>query len=840
MIRPKVLILLIFSILFISRLAAQSEPQPLSLISILNKAQERFKCTFSYVDNELKDVTLQAPSTSLNLKETITYLEQKTPFQYTFLTEKNIVLSFKNTKQHAICGILKSIETNSEIINATIQTTTRSLVSDADGKFSLMIDSLNEMITIDYLGYKTLRVNTQDLIQQPCKELLMIPEIQQLEEIVIQDYLIKGIGKKSDGSITIDYNDFGILPGLIEPDLLQTVQALPGIVSVDETVSNINVRGGTNDQNLILWDGIKMYQSGHFFGLISAYNPYLTKNVRLFKNGTSARYGDGVSSVIAMNTSNKINKDLEASIGANLISVDGYFDTSLGEKSSLQFAARKSISELLETPTYKQYFDKAFQNTEVIDNENDIQNSDDQFSFYDISLRWLYELGPKDLIKVNALIIRNDLIFQENTFINQIEVSRKSSAKQNNTAGGILYQRNWSSIFESELLLYGTNYNLEAINSDVLKNQRLLQENEVVESGFKLNTLLKAHPNLDIKSGYQFNETGIKYLRDVTNPTFRDLTKEVVRTNSIFSEIEYRSKNRSTLINMGLRANHFDKFNKFLIEPRLSYNQRFLNHFTLEILGEIKSQVTSQIIDAQNDFLGIENRRWVLSNNNDIPIIKSRQASVGLSYNHANWLINTEVFYKNVDGIYSLGQGFQGTFESEKDQGSYRVNGIDFLINKRFNNFSAWLSYSYAENKYQFDKLSETSFPNNLDIKHNLNIAFAYTIKSFKFSTGLNWHSGKPTTRPVVGNEINADNNINYQNINSDTLEDYFRLDLSSTYKFKISKKIKALTGISIWNMVNQENTINNFYRIKNQNDIEEVKQFGLELTPNVVFRINF
>lgn len=60
--------------------------------------------------------------------------------------------------------------------------------------------------------------------------------------------------------------EFGILPGLIEPDILQTVQALPGIKSIDETVSDINVRGGTNDQNLILWNGIKMYQSGHFLG----------------------------------------------------------------------------------------------------------------------------------------------------------------------------------------------------------------------------------------------------------------------------------------------------------------------------------------------------------------------------------------------------------------------------------------------------------------------------------------------------------------------------------------------------------------------------------------------
>ncbi|MBE7326221.1 Plug domain-containing protein, partial [Nocardioides sp. Y6] len=76
----------------------------------------------------------------------------------------------------------------------------------------------------------------------------------------------------------------------------------------NESIANINVRGGTNDQNLILWDGIKMYHSGHFFGLISAYNPNLTEKVYVTKNGTSSQYSDGVSSTIDMRTKNELNR----------------------------------------------------------------------------------------------------------------------------------------------------------------------------------------------------------------------------------------------------------------------------------------------------------------------------------------------------------------------------------------------------------------------------------------------------------------------------------------------------------------------------------------------------
>ena len=121
---------------------------------------------------------------------------------------------------------------------------------------------------------------------------------QRLEEVVITNYLTKGISKTNNGAIQVNTKAFDNLPGLIEPDVLQIIQNLPGVISVDERISNINVRGGTNDQNLIIYEGIRMYQTGHFFGLISAFNPYLSKGVRVSKNGTSELYGDGVSSTI--------------------------------------------------------------------------------------------------------------------------------------------------------------------------------------------------------------------------------------------------------------------------------------------------------------------------------------------------------------------------------------------------------------------------------------------------------------------------------------------------------------------------------------------------------------
>ena len=128
---------------------------------------------------------------------------------------------------------------------------------------------------------------------------------------------------ENDGSITVNPDELGILPGLTEPDVLQSLQLLPGISSPTESASDIHIRGGTPDQNLVLWDGIKMYHQGHFFGQISAFNPYITETINVFRSGTSSKYGDRISGVIDIRSSDKVHDSLHIGIGANLI-VEGF------------------------------------------------------------------------------------------------------------------------------------------------------------------------------------------------------------------------------------------------------------------------------------------------------------------------------------------------------------------------------------------------------------------------------------------------------------------------------------------------------------------------------------
>ncbi|MFK7782494.1 TonB-dependent receptor plug domain-containing protein [Psychroserpens sp.] len=664
---------------------------------------------------------------------------------------------------------------------------------------------------------------------------------QKLEEVVITNYLTKGISRKSDGKIAIKTKDFGILPGLIEPDILQTIQALPGIISVDETVSNINVRGGTHDQNLILWDGIKMYQSGHFFGLVSAFNPYLTTDINVSKNGTSVIYGDGVSSVIDMQQSNSLDQDFKAGAGFNLIHADGFAKVPLTKEAEIQISARRSVTDFIFTPTYDQYLQRVFQDSDFSNSQNTtpIVSNNERFYFYDIASKLLYDITDQDQLRFNFSTINNSLTYDQNSLVNEDE-SLTNTLEQNNFAAGIQYLKYWNSKLTTTAQVYISNYDLKSTDYDVVNSQRQNQENEVNDFGIKINATNHIDDNLKLHGGYQFNEVIISNFEQLDLIDFTSFVKEVNRTHSIYGEAEFTSANKNTYARIGIRTNYIEKFSEFFTEPRLSVSHKLSNDFRLEFLAEFKSQTTSQIIDLQNDFLGIEKRRWILSNNEDIPIIKSVQGAFGIHYNKNQLLISAEAFIKNVEGITSSSQGFQNQFQFLNDTGRYQVRGVDFLINKQFETFSTWLSYSFSNNDYTFENLNNNNtFRNNLDIRHAITFASTYSINNLNLALGFNWHSGKPTTLPAdIQNGANT--SIEFKSPNSDNLSNYFRTDISATYKLKFGNKLDASIGASVWNVFDRKNILNTYFATDENDEIVTVNNLSLGITPNISFRVRF
>ena len=814
---------------------AQEDSEKIPLTRLLAQLETQHDHTFNYTEETVADILVSPPDKSLSFIEVLQNLSVQTKLVFTPIGDR--LISINPPEVNRVCGYLKDRSTGQPLAFATLQTNAKATVSDESGYFDFIADEASDQLTIRYLGYETLTVGIPSLLTGNCIDIVLDPSSEALDQVLLSSYLVEGISKLNNGALEVDFKTFTALPGLIETDVLQTVQALPGIQSSNETVSNINIRGGTNDQNLVLWDDIKMYQTGHFFGLISAFNPQITQQVTIEKNGSEASYSDGVSGSIKMKTEDRINKTLTASFGLNLIDANVFLDIPVGPVSSLQIGARKSLSDLVVTPTYEAYFTRISQDTEVEANEGQVSNTDRNFNFYDVSLRWLYKISNRDKLRVNFLYIDNTLSFNENAQVENMPLSRESSVAQISLGAGVYYERQWNKKLSSSFRIYESDYRLRAINANILEEQRFLQENSVSETGIKAKTTYARNETSNFTVGYELIETKVTNLDDVDVPLVRTLISEVVRTHSGFGQYKFRSPDAKSTLKVGLRYNYLDKFNASIIEPRLWFTQQFLRHFGVEVGGEAKHQITSQIINFQNDFLGIEKRRWQLSNNGTIPIITSKQGSVGLNFNQNGWLVSIEGYLKDVDGITSQAQGFQNQFEFIKTDGSYQVLGCDVLLRKKFKYSSFWLSYSFMDNQYTFADLDQAPFPSNYEIPHALTFGSTYTHKGVKISAGFNWRSGNPTTLPVEGAEIVA-GAINYGPTNTARFPDYFRVDTSVRYQFTIGAT-RAEAGVSVWNLLDQTNTVGNFYRINEQGNVVANEQNALGITPNAMLRVS-
>lgn len=139
-------------------------------------------------------------------------------------------------------------------------------------------------------------------------------------------------------------------------------------------------------------------------------------------------------------------------------------------------------------------------------------------------------------------------------------------------------------------------------------------------------------------------------------------------------------------------------------------------------------------------------------------------------------------------------------------------------------------------NKYFFDTLPEQAFPSNFDIRHSFTFGAAYEYKYLRLATGVNYRVGNPTSIPI---DV-TNNQINFGEANSARLNDYVRLDTSVLYKFEITDKLSTEVGVSVWNVLDRENTISNFYRLNNESLPVKFSKTSLNRTTNAMVRFSF
>ncbi len=663
-------------------------------------------------------------------------------------------------------------------------------------------------------------------------------DIQELNKIVLNSYLTKGISKQKDATYLIRPTNLGILPGLTEPDVLESIQLLPGVVSPNETASGFLVRGGKMDQNRLLWDGINMYHKGHLFGMISPFNPNATKSVTFVNKGSHPRYGERASSVIAMHTNTDVSDRLKLQLGLNGINVDAYAEVPLvANKLGVQASVRSSYTDIYQTYTFDQLADKVFESTKIRNGDN--PNND--FNFLDFNVKLNYRPNQNNYIYGSLVSIDNALDYTVNNESANQNFNDRMSIKNSGYAIG--WETRWSDKMKQNTNAYFSDYklNYNFITSEAgAQTSDFEKRNVIFDSGLSTELIQEFNEKHSASLGYQYvlKDVGYAFLNTSDLQFVLDDDKTVVQAHNVFVNYDYANP-KLFEVSVGVRASYYKELDAVRLEPRLLLHKKLFKNVSLQMSAEVKNQIISEIDETILSDLSLENRLWRLANGNEFPIINSKQVSAGFIYNNKGWTVDIDNYYKTLDGISALSLGFLNPSSSTFNIGEQRIYGIDMFLRKRFKGFNTWLSYTYnnSESKYQ-NLNNDAYFTSRSNVRHAFSAALSYKVSNFQMALGWRWQTGKPYTVSSMGNEGFEFND----GINTERLPNYHRLDFSSTYKFRFSSegKLSAKIGLSIRNVYDKFNLISTEYRGNNDfnSEIERIDRYAIGFTPNLMFRV--
>jgi len=700
----------------------------------------------------------------------------------------------------------------------------------ADRTFIQVLEALSTETTLEFKN-----INERYIIVVASTE---FDVVQQLNNVVITGYLTKGIYKNKDATFTITPKKLKILPGFIEPDVLESIQLLPGVISPNETATGFTVRGGALDQNRVIWDGINMYHKGHLFGMISAFNPNSTNEVFFYNKGTHSRFGERVSSVIDIYSANKVSNKFNAGFGVNGINGDVYFEAPIiKNKVSVQASLRKSYTEVYQSPTFDKLADKVFQSTKI----DDIQNANNDFSFLDYTLKINYKLNTNNSFYFSNIYIDNDLnyIIEDKENIK----SYNDILKIKNSGYGIGWNKIWKPNISQKTKAFFSNYRLDYNYITFENNEKISdfeKRNEIYDSGLSSEVIIKTASENELVFGYQYVLKDVGYLfKETSDFTFiLDADKRVINTHALYVQYNYKNSNLFD-IDLGLRTNYYHELDAVRFEPRLLLYKEIFRNLKLQISGEIKNQILSEIDETVLSDLSLENKLWRLADGETFPIINSLQVSTGILFNAKGWSLDIDGYYKKIKGKTALSLGFLNPNDPSFHIGEQNIFGVDFYAKKDFNFIKTWISYSFSTIESNYEGInSNEGFTAGTNIKHSFVGTISYQKSKFQAALAWHWRTGKPYTKAIISPE---DNVYSFIGINTEVLPNYHRLDFSTTYDFKFSKKnkVKGKVGFSIQNIYNQKNHLSREYRGNNNlNDpIEVVDKYSLGFTPNFLFR---
>ncbi len=871
------------------------------LIDIFNNWKRTYDIHLEYDLSEINNVNIFGELKNEPLEDALDKILSSTELEYTVITKDRIrinksinplvtqYLDFENISRNInVSGTIRDRITGETLPFANIieKGTTNGTSTNVDGYFTLFeVSSDTSVLELSYIGYQSSQIRLRPDLNLENLDLTLDAGSVEIEEITIAAVKIDQMLKASTGisKVAMTPEITSILPSYGDRDIFRSLQLLPGVSGTNESSSGLFVRGGTPDQNLILFDGFTVYHVDHLFGFYSAFNSNAIKDVQLHKGGFESKFGGRLSSVVEMTGKDGNTNDLNMGFGASLLSLNGFIESPFANgKGSVIVTGRRSF----QSSFYSNLFD-SFTNIGPQAEETTPQGGgpfggrggfggfgqtqvQPNSYFYDLNAKLTYRFNSREKVSISLYNGVDDLdnsrITDSNSlgsfgpfgggnanisFINDnIDLSNWG-----NLGGSIKWGRQWSDRFYSNATVSFSNYfsdrernnetNITREDSTIVRRTGSFETNDLKDLTFKWDNELKLSQNNQVDFGFQITHNDIQY--DYTqNDTISLVSRADEGVTAAFYIQDKLTFGKSLIINTGIRFSNYSLTDKLYVEPRASALFLLNNRIKLKGAYGQYNQFATRVV--REDIQQGSRDFWILADDQLIPTSSSTHYILGASYETEGLLLDVEGFRKNYDGLSeytnrleSSGFGPNQTLSIEEQffTGSGYAQGIEFLLQKKFGKFTGWAGYTLSEVKYDFEAFGDDSFYANQDQRHELKIVGALKLDRFDLSSTFVYGTGRPYTAPIGFYELTLLDDLvepyfQVSDKNALRYPAYHRWDISANYNFNIGTS-KAQIGLSIFNLYNRTNTWYKEYEVIDGQLLEtDVSLLGL--TPSLFF----
>jgi len=729
-------------------------------------------------------------------------------------------------QKFTISGTIEDGSSGERLISANIYdpVASRGVISNNYGFYSITMPAGTVNLTCSYVGFKPLQIRLE-LLADTLINLKMEP-LTQLDEVTIKAELAKPALRSTQMSMTeLSGKSIDKIPALLgEVDVLKALQLLPGVQSGTEGSSGIYVRGGGPDQNLILLDGVPVYNVNHLFGFFSVFNSDAIQSVKLIKGGFPARYGGRLSSVLDIRMKDGNNKKfgVEGSVGliASRLTVQGPI---IKDKTSFIVSARRTYIDLLAQPLIRMMASSGNQTTSG------------GYYFYDLNAKINHRFSDRSRLFLSAYGGRDKAYVH----INEKTVSSISKQDFGLGWGNITTALRWNyvispKLFSNTTLTYSkydflTSLDFKQTTQDTLRGSDAFSyDSGIRDLTAKVDFDWQPGPNHSVKFGYshifhQFRP-GVTVLRmlegeqgNTIDTTFgnKDIRAQEL---DLFIEDDWQIGTRLK-VNAGLHGSAFRVQDSTYgsLQPRISALFMINENWSLKAAY---THMAQHIHLLANSTIGLPTDLWVPSTALIKPQ-KSIQYAVGTVYEFNKGIeLSVEGYYKTMNNLieYKEGASFFSLNEDWENKlafGRGVAYGGEILVRKTNGNTTGWVGYTLSWSKRKFDEISFGEwFPYRYDRRHDISIVVNHQFNK-RIDVGATWvyGTGNAVTLPVMtysrtlwpDQAWHPEYIVSYEGRNSYRMPAYHRLDLG--INFHKEKKWGTRTwSFGAYNVYNRQN----------------------------------